>query len=546
MKRRPAIRKTRRLPANATAKLNEIGIALSRERNPERVLDLILTSARDLIGCDAGSLYLVRKKEGAPANRNDFLADKELLFTLAQNDSVDFPFKATPLPITHTSIAGHVAITGKPLNLRDAYRVPDDLPCRLSRFIDDKTGYRTVSMLTVPMANQKGELIGVLQLINRRKNPRHPLGKGFDLAKVLPFDKLSVDLAMSLASQATVAIENDFLYEEITRLFDVFVRASVSAIESRDPTTAGHSGRVAALTTGLARAVHAETAGPYASMRFTDTELRQIEYASLLHDFGKIGVREAVLVKAKKLYPEEFAVVEERGKEIGLGLRLLAVQKKLDLLSARADAGPVDAELSDQLARLQEDIQLIRKANEPSLLEESASGRLKQIPRETYSFPGCDILTLLSDREAERLGIRKGSLSEDERKQIESHVTHTYNYLKQIPWPRDLDRTPEIAWAHHEKVNGKGYPRGIAGEKIPVESRMMTIADIYDALTASDRPYKKAAPVEKALAILKEEEKHGALDPELLRIFIERRVYETALAPAAGDVALASKDIARV
>lgn len=531
MKRRATKRNGRKLPANATEKLNRIGIALSQERDPERVLDLILTSARDLIGCDAGSLYLVQKKGGVPAVRDDFLADKELFFKLAQNDSVSFPFKATALPITEASIAGHVAITGKPLNLRDAYRIPKDLPCRFSRFFDEKTGYRTVSMLTVPMTNQKGELLGVMQLINRRKSPRRPLGKGFPLPKVLPFDKLSVDLAMSLSSQATVAIENDFLYEEITRLFDVFVRASVAAIESRDPTTAGHSGRVASLTVGLARAVSEERAGPLAPLSFSPQELRQIEYASLLHDFGKIGVREAVLVKAKKLYPEEFAVVEERAKEIQLGLRLAALQRKLDLLAARADgAERVDDDLGRRLARLQEDLQLIRKANEPSVLEEGASGRLAEIAKESFSFPGCDILTLLSDREAARLGIRKGSLSEDERKQIESHVTHTYAYLKRIPWPRDLDQVPLIAYAHHEKLNGKGYPQGLAGDKIPVESRMMTIADIYDALTASDRPYKKAVPVEKALAILKEEEKHGAIDPELLRIFIERRVYETALA----------------
>ncbi len=531
MKRRASTRKSHTLPANATTKLNRIGIALSQERDPERVLDLILSSARDLIGCDAGSLYLVRKKAGVPADRDRYLADKELLFTLAQNDSVSFPFKATPLPITEASIAGHVAITGTPLNLRDAYRPPPEAPYHFSRFFDEQTGYRTVSMLTVPMVNQKGELLGALQLINRRKNPRRALGQGFATSAVLPFNKLSVDLAMSLASQATVALENSLLYDEITRLFDVFVRASVSAIESRDPTTAGHSGRVAALTVELAKAVDAERSGPYARTAFTRQELRQIEYASLLHDFGKIGVREAVLVKAKKLYPEELAVIEERGREIQLGLRLAAIQRKLDLATRRAEEtdGKSDEELVGRLARLQEDLTLIRKANEPTVLEESSSDRIRQIPKQTFAFPGCDILTLLSDTEAERLGIRKGSLSEKERLEIESHVTHTYQYLKQIPWPRDLDRTPVIAYAHHEKLNGRGYPQGLSGAAIPVESRMMTISDIYDALTASDRPYKKAIPTAKALAILADEAAHGALDQELLRIFIDAKIYEKAI-----------------
>lgn len=535
MKRRTSAKRIRRLPADATARLNRIGIALSRERDLDRLLALILRSARDLVGCDAGSLYLVQRRPGAAPVRDDFLADKELYFKLAQNDSVSFPFRATPLPITPASIAGYVALTNKPLVLRDAYRIPASAPYRFGRSFDDATGYRTVSMLSVPMANQKGEILGVLQLINRRRT-RRPLGRNVSPARVLPFDRAATDLAASLASQAGVAIENNLLYREIRDLFDVFVRASVSAIESRDPTTAGHSARVARLTTALARAVHAARAGPYARVRFTEEEIRQIEYASLLHDFGKIGVREAILVKAKKLFPEELAVIEERAREIRLGLRLACLQRKLDALNGGADA-PEEAwrrledDLARQIAQVEADIALVRRANEPSLLDGDAPERIEALARRTYAFPGCDVLSLLSDREAQRLGIRRGSLSPEERRQIESHVTQSYEYLRRITWPRDLARVPDIAYAHHEKMNGRGYPRGLAGKAIPLESRMMTIADIYDALTAADRPYKKAVPQEKALAILADEAAQGALDGELLRLFAENGVYRAAAEP---------------
>lgn len=523
--------KLRRLVAE-TKKLNEIGIALSQERNISRLLELILTSARGLIGCDAGSLYLVQKRPGAQADPRDPLADKQLFFKLAQNDSVWIPFKEFPLGLNHATIAGHVALTGEPVNIRDAYRIPKDAPYRFAKAFDVSSRYRTVSILTVPMRTQKGEMLGVLQLINRRRDPSRPLGKSYSVRDVLSFDRRSVDLAMSLASQATVGIENDLLYEEIQRLFDSFVRASVTAVESRDPTTSGHSERVATLTVELARCVSRTTGGPYRTVSFSDEQLRQIEYASVLHDFGKIGVKEEVLVKAKKLYPWELERVERRFQEVELWIRLASRERQLAETrngNDREARERIETDAKAALQALRSDLEEVRKANEPTVLAEGSFERIQALARRRLEIPGCDIWTILSEKEAERLGIRKGSLSEEERREIESHVTHTFNYLQRIPWTTDLARVPEIAYAHHEKLNGKGYPRGLAGEAIPVESRMMTISDIFDALTAWDRPYKKAVPLERALKILEEEAKYGALDPDLLRIFIEGRAYEKVI-----------------
>ena len=510
----------------AMRRLNAVGAALSSEHDLDRLLDLILSSARELVGCDAGSLYLVAPGE----------TPKELFFKLAQNDSLNLPFKEMRLPITRKSIAGYVAVTHRPLVVQDVRRISAKEEYGFDRRFDDKTGYRTVSVLTLPMENQQGMMLGVLQLINRRREPGKPLGKGYPLSAVLPFDEDSVDLAASLASQAAVALENSRLYQEIRRLFDSFVKASVTAIESRDPTTSGHSERVARYAKGLALGVDAVSSGPYGALRFSRDEVRQLEYAALLHDFGKIGVRENVLIKANKLYPHELDHIEQRGELLALQMKLHAAHRKLDQAkspAAKREAGEeIEKSLALALAILEQDLGIVRAANRPSILEEQVGSKVKDLVRARKDLPGFEGRPLIDEAEMCRLIIPRGSLSEDERREIESHVTRTYEYLCGIPWIGQLKRVPEIAYGHHEKLNGHGYPRGLKAEQIPVESRMLSICDIYDALTAWDRPYKKAVPVAKALEIIQSEVDHGALDAELFRIFRETRVYKAVTPPA--------------
>jgi HD-GYP domain-containing protein (c-di-GMP phosphodiesterase class II) len=511
----------------AMKKLNAVGAALSSEHDLDRLLNLILVSARELIGCDAGSLYLVSPDE----------KPKELFFKLAQNDSLDIPFKEMKLPISRESIAGYVTITHDPLIIRDVRKLPADAPYSFNTSFDDNTGYQTISMLTLPMCNQQGMTLGVLQLINRRKNAKKPLGVGFPRGDVLPFDADSVDLALSLASQAAVALENSRLLAEIKHLFDSFVHASVTAIESRDPTTSGHSERVARYATRFASTLDGLSEGPYAATKFTREELRQLEYAALLHDFGKIGVREHVLVKANKLYPHELDQIEQRAELIAVQMNLHAANKKLEDAKTPAARHEASREIEKSLAMaleiLERDLGLVKTANRPSVLEKDVGDQVKHLTEPRTGLPGYEGPPLIDEKELCRLMIPRGSLSEEERKEIESHVTRSYEYLCDIPWTSNLKRVPEIAYAHHEKLNGHGYPRGVSADQISVETRMLTITDIYDALTAWDRPYKKAVPVEKALAILQSEVDRNAVDADLFRVFKEARVYEAVTPPAA-------------
>ncbi|MDE3154026.1 MAG: GAF domain-containing protein, partial [Acidobacteriota bacterium] len=279
--------------------LNRIGAALAAERDTAKLLDLILARARAITGSDAGSLYLVAPMDGS--DPDDAEAPHELRFAVAQNDSVDLPFRFSGLGITDRSIAGYVALTGRTVRLDDAYDLPPGVPYTFNPAFDEAAGYRTQSVLAVPMRTPKGNIVGVVQLINATAD-----------GAVIAYSERHEALARSLASQAAVAVENSQLYASIQRLFEGFVRASVVAIESRDPATSGHSFRVANLTVAFAEAVDRADSGELAAVRFSREEMRTLRYASLLHDFGKVGVREDVLVKAKKLYPAQHALIRER------------------------------------------------------------------------------------------------------------------------------------------------------------------------------------------------------------------------------------------
>jgi HD-GYP domain-containing protein (c-di-GMP phosphodiesterase class II) len=508
------------------AELNAIGAALTAERDTERLLALILTKAREITASDAGSLYIVEPSgdtgPGAPA---------QLRFAIAQNASVRIPLHEATLALSDQSLAGHVALTGEIVNLEDAYVLPPGAPYSFNPRFDELTGYRTRSVLAVPMRTPGGRTIGAIQLINAKRDAAARIQSVADaVTETVPYTARHEALAVSLASQAAVALENSQLYGEIRRLFEGFVRASIVAIEARDPATSGHSFRVANLTVALAEAVDRADSGRFAPIRFSREEMRTLRYASLLHDFGKVGVREDVLVKAKKLYPWQLALVRERFKLARRSLEVASLRARVDCLSrGRADQAHLrrlDDELAAGVADLDRHLGAIEAANEPTVLPEGAFERLAEIA--SIGFEDVDGTTraLLDGDEVRLLSLRKGSLSEAERAEIELHVTHSFRFLSQIPWTSEIAGIPGIVRGHHEKLNGTGYPRKLSAPGIPVETRMMTISDIFDALAAADRPYKKAVSVERALGILDNAVEDGELDPDLTAVFREARIYD--------------------
>ncbi len=487
-------------------RLHEVGRALVSEQNLDRLLDLILSKVRELLKAEAGSIYLLTGE----AER------QEMVFAHTQNALVNLPFHRISMAVSRQTLAGYVALTSESLNLPDVYRIPSEAPYRFNDSFDRQAGYRTASMLVVPMQDTEGKVLGVLQLINRQDEENG--GRGV-------FSPGDQDLAQSLAGQAAVALKNAQLRQEIELLFEGFVAASVTAIEARDPVTSGHSGRVADLTVGLAEAVNATPNGTYGDLSFTDRQLREIRYASLLHDFGKVGVREQVLVKAKKLDPSQLEMILQR-------LRQRELEEAMDLLSQAWRGGlPFDGSrweglVKDRQAETERLMHLVRQSNEPTIMAQEVAEGLGLLGDLTFTHWSGERREVVEPVHLASLQIRRGSLSDAERLEIESHVTHTFRFLERIPWTRDLAGIPEIAYAHHERLSGRGYPRQLGAPEIPVQSKAMAIADVFDALTARDRPYKGAVPLDRSLSILEEEARDGAIDRPLLDLFIEAKVFE--------------------
>jgi HD-GYP domain-containing protein (c-di-GMP phosphodiesterase class II) len=500
--------------------LLQIARAMTTVRDVDQLLGVILEKSRFVTGADAGAIYIVERQ-----------GDRSVLrFKLTQNDSVSFDSREFTIPMSDRSIAGAAAVHKRALQIPDVYTLPADATFRFDPSFDQRTGYLTRSMIAQPLISQRGEVIGVIQLINKKRDPVAKLvTRGQVEAQVVPFDERSEELLGMLAAQAGVSLETAMLYGEIHALFEGFVKASVEAIESRDPTTSGHSRRVANLTCELARVVDRETTGPYAGATFTAEDLRELEYASLLHDFGKIGVREKVLVKAKKLYDERLDLVRARFDYVAKAVEAELLARKVRLLEAGASPDVIaalDRELAERRAALDGSWQAVLGANEPTILTSGDFARIEAIARETYTDLRGEVQTLLEEDELACLRVSKGSLTQQEFDEIRSHVTHTFRFLSRIPWGKSLQRVPVIAGAHHERLNGTGYPNRLRAEEIPLQSKMMSIADIYDALTASDRPYKKAVALERALDILDYSVRDAHLDSDLVRIFKDARVWE--------------------
>jgi HD-GYP domain-containing protein (c-di-GMP phosphodiesterase class II) len=514
--------------------LNAIGIRLSAERDVDALFALILSLTRAITHSDAGSIYLVEEPDGEP---------RRLRFQLSQNDSVSLAATysggaltaAAHVPINEESIAGYVALTGETVHLADAYTPPSSARYRINTAFDRHAGYRTKSMLVVPMRTPTDDIIGVLQLINCKPDRELRFASPEEIEReALPYPERFISLAASLASQAAVALENSRLYESVRVLFEGFVSASVTAIESRDPSTSGHSFRVADLTVALAQAACRAEAGPFRDLRFSPDEIREIRYASLLHDFGKVGVREELLVKAKKLAPLGLELIRQRAEILKRGLELSYAKQKLDRLlrgvpeGFEAQAAMWDLELAALLGEIDTHLAAVGAANEPAVMATDAAAGIRSIAVRAFVDHLGENHTLITPEEAEILSITRGSLTREEIRQIQSHVLHTFEFLKRIPWTKELRHIPEIASAHHEKLDGSGYPEGRSGAQIPLQSRMMAVSDIFDALTARDRPYKAAVPVEQALRILDQERKAGALDTDVFNLFVDLKPWESA------------------
>ncbi|HEX7263648.1 MAG TPA: HD domain-containing phosphohydrolase [Candidatus Dormibacteraeota bacterium] len=504
--------------------LNRIGIALSAERDIGKLQEFILTTMRQLTNADGASLW--RKTIGEDGSLQLFLAS-------SQNNSIDNTYQAFKVPVDEKSVVGYTVTVGTSQMYEDAYNPPHGKP-QGGRGFDHQFGYRTKSMLTVPMRNYKNEVVGAVQLINAKRRFDTKLTVDNVPDEVVSFRAEDLEMIESIASQAAVALDNKGLLDSIQSLFDGFVQASVTAIEQRDPSTAGHSGRVEALTTSLARAVTEIETGMYRDVYLTEDQMKELRYACLLHDFGKVGVREHILIKAKKLMPGQLEVIQSRFDFVERSVQLKYATDKLELLRTGAgDDGrlaAIDSRLDEELGRLRSWMQGIVAANEPTVMPEDKGSVLEFLSKQTYEDMSGRPHPMLDEQEFRFLSIKKGTLDPQERLEMEAHVTHSFHFLTKIPWTSVMRGIPEIAYGHHEKLDGSGYPRGLTSAEIPLQAKMMTISDIYDALTAQDRPYKRAVTRDTALDILHSEADEGKLDKDLLSVFVNKQIYQVTAA----------------
>lgn len=491
--------------------IEEVAIQLTSARDNNSLLNLIVDRATDLTSSDAAALYLRKDAEN-------------LEFVIARNHSLDLSFKRQKIRIDGESIAAYTFRTQKAVRIDDTYNIQKDSPFHFDPSFDKKTSYRTRSILSVPLVTSKNKVLGVLQIINKKNhkkeqwNSEHPEFLG----KMPVFTDEDERLIQGFGALASANIEKTTLYEDIERILEGFLHASVKVIDERDPSTRGHSERVALMTKELA----VKCSGNVFGISFSDLQIRELYYAGLLHDFGKIGVREAVLLKPDKLFINELLTIQNRlvkfESQDKLNVLLKLVQTLLSEKRAPTaiDKKKLDEGLQSIQIKFDELRSTIDRLNKPTVLTEDMTHKIEALRGTPY----------LENRELAILSIPRGSLTQDEKKEIEDHVTKTYRFLSDIPWTKDFSQLAEIAYGHHEKLDGTGYPRRLTDTQIPVQSKMMAICDIYDALVASDRPYKAALPVEKALDILHMEVKSGKLDAQLLEAFIQGKVF-TSISP---------------
>jgi len=493
-------------------KLTQIGRALSAERNIERLLEMIVEEAREFTDADGGALYIMSDDE------------TELQFAIVQTETLRVRMGGTGGKITwkpvrlkkpdgspnHENVSAHVALTGNTVNIPDVYTA-GGFDFRGTKKFDTQTGYRSKSMLVVPMKNHENDIIGVLQLLNARNEER---------SEVISFSAECQEMTESLASQAAVALSNNRLIHNLEVLIESFIRAIATAIDEKSPYTGGHVRRVADLTMTIARKINDATDGPYADVRFSDDQMKELQTAAWLHDVGKVTTPECVVDKATKL-----ATIFDRIELLRLRFEVCGLQARLRRLNKDADLESMAADNDDGMEPiLREEFHFLSEANRGSeRMSDEMMERVRTIAGRTWKLDG-KMEPLLSPDEILNLNIRQGTLSAKERDIIQNHAAMTYKILSQLPFPKKMKHVPDYAAAHHEALNGRGYPRGLDATRLPLQPRILALADIFEALTAKDRPYREGKTLPDALHILTMMVKDGHIDPDLFALFQKEEI----------------------
>lgn len=503
-------------------RLNAIGIALSVEKDNNRLLEMILLGAKEITNADGGTLYTVTDDDHL---KFEIMSNKTLNIAMGGTTGKDIPFLPLPLYLEDgspnlTTVAAYATLNDKTVNIANAYEA-QDFDFSGTRKFDEKTGYHSQSFLTIPMKNHESEVIGVLQLIN---------AIDVDTNQIIPFSAANQSLVESLASQAAVAMTNHNLIEGLKGLFEAFIELIAEAIDQKSPYTGGHCKRVPELTMMLAQAAINTKTGPLKDFNLSEKEFYELKIAGWLHDCGKVTTPESVMDKPTKLSAifDRIHLIEQR-------FELLKKQAECDMLKAQIEALRIGAQ--EEFDRLGADFQAFKMQcdSDRDFLKKSNVGseymtpedqdRIRRIASITIKDEAGLPVPLLNENEIYNLSITRGTLTAEERHIINNHIVVTINMLESLPYPKDLKRVPEYAGGHHERMDGKGYPKGLTREQMSIPARVMGIADIFEALTSKDRPYKKAKTLSESLHILGKMKLDNHIDPDLFDIFVREKVY---------------------
>ena len=496
---------------NNLKKLIDIGIALSKEKNINILLEMILNEARIISNSDGGTVYLLSED------------DKKLNFEIMQTESLGIKFGGSSIPVPESiypvklynddgtknlnNVSAVCALTGKTINIKNAYN-NDEYDFSGVKGFDEKHNYHSKSFLNVPLKNHKDKVIGVLQLLNAQKKD-----------KIVSFSEELVDLVEALSSQASVALTNQLLINEQKKLFRSFIKLVVDALDNKDPVTGGHCNRVPLISMMIADYINSDVDDMYKDFSFSDDEMDELYVAAWLHDFGKVATPDHIMNKSTKLQG-----LYDKIDQVKLRFEILKRDIMIDMYEEKS--GKLDQTIiSDELDKVKNDFIFLEKSNlGGEYMSKELQNKVYEIAKNKITIDN-ELQPILSDKEVDFLTISRGTLSEEDRQIMENHVSLSYELLDKLPYPEHLKQVPFYAGCHHEKLNGEGYPNGYKEEQLPLQARIIAIADVFEGLTAPDRPYKKPYKLSKALKILKFMVNDGEIDPTLFRLLITKKLY---------------------